>query len=171
MEEDVKVCPECDAEYYAHIDECRGCGVPLVFPGEAAEQKVRAVDDSPLVCIEEGTPERLNELSGALLAAGIEGQILRADAGGGCGGGGVGLYVPQSIAREAVNAIDDYWLKKHPELKEMEERMSQGICPACGAQLAMTTTAGSIRECPDCGLNFEPGHGGDDCGPSSCSGC
>ncbi len=171
MEEDVKVCPECDGEYYAHITECRGCGVPLVFPGEAAAKKITANDDSPLVCIEEGSQERLNELSGALLAVGIEPKILRADAGGSCGGGGVGLYVPQSVARDATSALDDYWLNKHPELKEMEERMSQGICPACGAKLAISTTAGVVKNCHDCGLNFTPGHGDDDCDSGSCSTC
>jgi len=170
MEEDVKVCPECDAEYYAHVSECRGCGVGLVFPGELAAKKVTSDDESPLVCIEEGTQERLNELSGALLAVGIEPKILRADAGGGCGGGGIGLFVPQSVARRAVDALDDYWLKKHPELKEMEERMLQGICPACGAHLA-TATTGIVKECPDCGLNFDSGHGDDDCGSGSCSTC
>lgn len=171
MDQDVKICPECGAEYFAHVDECRGCGVLLVFPGQETKKTYTSQDDSPLVCIEEGTPDRLQELAGALRAVGIEPQVLRAGAGSSCSGGGVGLFVPQVVAKEAVKALDEYWLKKHPELKEMEERLNAGQCPACGATIAVSTS-GFVSECPDCGLNLggPPGSGGD-CNTGGCGTC
>ena len=172
MDEDVKICPECGAEYFSHVEECKGCEVRLVWPGEVKErraEKAAAAADSPLVCVEEGTADRLAELAGALRAAGIEPQILRAHGGKSCSSGsGLGLFVPQALAKEAVAAMDEYWLNLHPELKEMEERLGAGLCPACGAKLTMTTR-GVITECQDCGLNLggPPGSGsggGDGCG-------
>lgn len=171
MDHDVKICPECGAEYYAHVDMCRGCDVALVFPGQAPQKRAADAGDSPLVCIEESSPERLGELIGALMAVGIEGKVLKMTAKGGCGGGGTGLFVPEALAKEAVTAIDEYWLNKHPELKEMEDMLNSGQCPACGADIKVTTS-GFVQECPDCGLNLGGPAGGDcDTGSGGCSTC
>lgn len=159
MDEDVKVCPECDAEYFSHVDECRGCGVRLVWPGEEAPKVAKGAGDSPLVCIEEGDQTRLGELAGVLRGAGIETQILGTSQGKSCSGG-IGLFVPQDHAKLAVETIDSYWLNKHPELKEMEQMLNSGTCPACGAKLGTNTTVEFSGTCPDCGLNLGGGGGG-----------
>lgn len=167
MSEEVKICPECGAEYFAHVSECRACEVPLISPGDNISKRPAVSPGGELVCIEEGDYDRVTELARGLNRSGVECKVLNIARGGGssCSGGGFGIFVQQSIAREAVKTVEDLWQKLHPELRQTEERLDAGLCPACGSGLN-----GSMNECPDCGLYL--GGGGDNCGgcgPSHCS--
>lgn len=171
MHEDVKLCPECGAEYFAHVNECRGCGVELKHPEEIEKQGFvpESNPDAQLVCIDMGSYHKEAELAGVLKGLGVEeAQVLKAGSGGGCSSDGYGLFVPQDVAEKSARAVEEYWLKLHPEIKEAEDQMAEGRCPACGAE------CGSYTECPECGLFLgssdggPPGGGtpeGGDCGP------
>ncbi|MFQ5737095.1 MAG: hypothetical protein ACE5GY_09590 [Thermodesulfobacteriota bacterium] len=166
MNEQVKICPACSAEYYAHITECRSCEMALVTPEEFSRARAPQQGEGALVCIEEGDYERITGLVHALGSLGIEAQVLKAP-GGGCGGG-FGIFVHQSIARTAVQKVEELWHKLYPEIKEAEARMESGLCPACGSKFHPSDV-----ECPDCGLflggDGGGGHGG--CSPGGHSGC
>lgn len=163
MDDDVKICPECGAEYFAHVEMCGGCDVALVRPGEQVE-RVRP-DDGQLVSILQGPQDRIQEYSRVIAAQGMECHVLN-PGGSGCSPA-YGLFVNQHDAEDAVRAIEQYTLDMHPELLETDAKLRSGLCPACGASLSNWTTSG---ECPDCGLNLEPGGGdcGTGCGPGSC---
>ncbi len=166
MDEQVKICPNCSAEYYAHITECRACEVALVTPEEFSRAKAPRKAEGALVCIEEGDYDRITGLARALGSLGIEAQVLMPP-GGGCGGG-FGIFVQQSIAREAARKVEELWHRLYPEIKDAEARLDSGLCPACGSKFSP-----SDAECPDCGLflggggDCSGGHSG--CGPGGCS--
>lgn len=171
MEERFKICPECGAEYFPHISECGGCAVKLIYPEEKdAWKKDLPKGEGTLVCIEEGTIERVTEFARALRAEGISSEVLKAVAGKSCStGGDYGLFVEQNVARHAAQAIDEYIDRLYPELRQAEERMESGLCPACGSPVKQTD-----QECPDCGLYLGGGYGGgaDSCGGGTCGpGC
>lgn len=154
MDAQVKLCPECGAEYYAHITECGNCEVALVFPeeiekGTAPTPKAKAEGD--LVPIMQGELQKMKEIAYGLKAMKIECQILNAGGvGSSCSsGGGYAIFVHQTIARDAAKAADEVYRNLHPELDELDERYRQGQCPACGAD---ARNAPGI--CPDCGLNL-----------------
>lgn len=160
MDEQIKICPECGAEYYAHIKSCKGCEVDLIFPHEkAAYKKNLPKAEGELVCIEEGPYDRVSEISRELKKEGIEAQVLNAGAGKSCSSSSFGLFVPMSIARETVRTIEEIYNRLYPELRQAEQRLQAGQCPACGAGLSA-----SSDECPDCGLYLGGGAGPDDCG-------
>lgn len=163
--EDTKVCPDCGAEYFSYVKECNRCAVELVSSslmrgGEPAPRHKHPSEG--LVCIEEGSYERANELAWQLREKGFDATVLRAPAGS-CGGG-FGVYVEQAIARDAAGYRNHLINQLNAGLDEAEEKLRQGICPACGAALM-----GSSEECPDCGLFIGVK---EDCeGDGSCGGC
>ncbi len=152
MDAQVKLCPECGAEYFAHITECGNCEVALVFPEElkkGSAPKPRGEGD--LVPIMQGELQRMKEIAHGLKAKEIECQVLNAGGGGSScsSGSGYAVFVHQATVREAVKAADEVYRKLHPELDEMDERYRQGQCPACGAD-----ARNAPGVCPDCGLNL-----------------
>ncbi|GMR05118.1 MAG: hypothetical protein BMS9Abin23_1055 [Thermodesulfobacteriota bacterium] len=161
MDEDVKVCPGCDAEFFAHVEECNKCAIPLVFPGEETQvAQTDANDGSTLVLMESGEAVRLKWLGGELKKAGIISSVLNMGDGPSCSDG-FGLFVEEVHAPAAAKKMEEILHKKHPELKEMEENMSSGKCPACG-----TDSSYSVTVCTGCGLNLS---GGDPtCGTGGC---
>jgi ribosomal protein L40E len=163
MDEDVLICPECGAEYYAHVKTCKGCGVALVRPGRAGEAPSAS---GSLVCIEAGGYDRVSDMARSLKGAGFECGVLKTGGKSSCATGGeYGLFVDSAVASKAAMAIEDLWLKLHPEMKQTESRLLDGLCPACGARLQ-----GAPSECPDCGLNLGGGGGGHGHG-DGCGGC
>ncbi|MEK7773247.1 MAG: hypothetical protein AAB307_02780, partial [Deltaproteobacteria bacterium] len=163
MDEDIKICPECGAEYFPHITVCAGCEVPLIRPGEEAKRELPELQGSS-VCIEEGDIHRVNDLARGLKSAGIEYEIMKMGTGKACSSsGGFGIFVDSALARAAVQAIDEFLHSTYPELKDAQDRMDAGLCPACGADLRGSTSG----ECPDCGLNLGDGSPGED----TCGGC
>lgn len=164
--EQTKICPDCGAEFYAYVKECSRCMSELVPAEEirgSSKANAKKHPSDGLVCIEDGSYERANELAWQLREKGFDATVLRAPAAS-CKGG-FGVFVDQSIARPAALYRDALVKKLNGGLEEAEAKLRAGICPACGAALM-----GSSEECPDCGLFV--GSTGDDCeGDGSCGGC
>ncbi len=173
MEEDVRICPECGAEYFPHVTACRSCEAALVSPAELEKMKESPAPMGPLdpddglACLEEGTLERITEIHASLTRHGIDSRVLKMPSPDkGCSdNGGYGVFIPRSFARMAVEAVRQEMLKLYPEVRQSEERLEAGLCPACGAELQ-----GSPRECPDCGLSLTGECGDDDSCGGGCGG-
>ncbi len=150
MDDQVKLCPECAAEYFAHITECGNCEVPLVSPEELKKKPAHKAQGE-LIPIMQGELQKMKEIAYGLKSREIECQVLNAGGvGSSCSpGGGYAVFVHMAIAREAVKAADEVYRKLHPELDDMDERYRQGQCPACGAD-----ARNAPGVCPDCGLNL-----------------
>lgn len=161
--EDTKMCPDCGAEYFAYVKECSRCMVELVASSEITGGAPRKKHPSEgLVCIEDGSYERANELAWQLREKGFDATVLRAPYAS-CGGG-FGVFVEQDIARDAARYRDELIKQATAGLDEAEAKLKAGLCPACGAALM-----GSSEECPDCGLFVGAK---EDCeGDGSCGGC
>lgn len=148
--DEIKVCPRCDAEYYAHVEVCAKCEVALVAPAEAAKAKAALPDAAggELVCVMEGKLDRVTELARGLVKDGFDARPLRIPGSGGCSTDeGFGIFVDRSQAAVAVRRIEELWHSLYPEMRAAQERMDAGLCPACGARLSTDNPA-----CPDCGL-------------------
>ncbi len=150
MDDQVKLCPECGAEYFAHITECGNCEVALVFPEELAKRPAPKAEGD-LIPIMQGQLQKMKQVAYGLKSIDIECKVLNA---GGVGkscssDGGYAVFVHKAMAREAVKAADEIYRKLHPELDEIDERYRQGQCPACGAD-----ARNAPGVCQDCGLNL-----------------
>src|SRR3972149_9411862 len=123
--EETKVCPDCGAEYFAHVRECSRCMVDLIPSSEmrgGAPAKKKHPSDG-LVCIEDGTYERANELAWQLREKGFDATVLRAPAAS-CGGG-FGVFVEQSIARDAALCRDALLKRLHGGRGDAGEKLRQ----------------------------------------------
>ena len=49
----------------------------------------------------------------------------------------------------AHERIEEYCMEIHPEIKDSQELISQGKCPACGCSVGA-----DAADCPDCGLTL-----------------
>ncbi len=153
MDDSTKQCPECGAEYYAHIEECGSCHVKLLSSEDIAEGRIDTSSPSSLICIMEGPIDRLKEIAHGLDIAGFESRILNAksdsgdDCSSGCCSDTFGIYLSQSAAEKARIVARDIQNRMYPEIADMEEQISQGNCPACGHNIEF-----ALAECPDCGL-------------------
>ncbi len=172
MTTDIKICPRCDAEFFAHISECNGCDVPLINPGEVpvtgagVPTAPAAREDNLLVTIEQGDIAKIAELHNVLNSREIPSELINATAVASSCNGGFMLQVPGYLKETAIAAINEHWHKLHPELKDGVKREASGECPACGFTLETASP-----ECPDCGLNL--GGPDDNCSEpsSSCGPC
>ncbi len=150
MDENVKVCPGCGSEFFAHIERCGRCDLPLAFPGEESQVEARADDDEgSLVLLDGGDLADMKWLCGRLQKAGFSPQVLNLSGGGCCSSEGYGLFVEEPFAITAMNKLEEIRLKASPELEEMNEQISAGKCPACGANISF-----SLQTCPGCGLSI-----------------
>jgi ribosomal protein L40E len=166
MHEDVKICPECGAEYFAHVEKCNDCGVRLLHPEEKAKMEEEAGAEEPVsegadeqfLCVEEGGLSRVTELAKALESAGIGSEVVRGEGPGkSCSmRGKFSLLVPKPLVDRALKAIEDYWHRLHPEVKQAKDRLGKGVCPCCGSEVA------GLPVCPDCGLVLEGPPGDED---------
>jgi len=173
MYEGVKICPECDAEFFAHAEECNACGVRLISP-EQKERLRRNLLSSRLsvlladqladhrkeefVCINEGDITTLHELSKVLQGSGIACEVVSRDITNRCPGGGFSLLVPKLQKDAALKIMEEYWERVHPELKLARAREDEGACPGCG-----TMVKDNPSVCPGCGLNLAGGTDDDRC--------
>ncbi|MDH4099434.1 MAG: zinc ribbon domain-containing protein [Nitrospirota bacterium] len=145
---DIKVCPECGVEYYAHIANCADCGIPLRFPEEIQGNARKTYAADEWVEIRQDAQGWVRELSEMLSGHGVPSRVKLAD---GCKPGGCGsqyrLLVPRDAAHDALAMINDYFVEMHPEAGQSDEWALEGKCPACGHPVDADAT-----ECPDCGL-------------------
>ncbi len=100
------------------------------------------------VVIKEDLQDWIKELSHMLQEKGIPSRISLTP---GCSAGKCGstylLLVTQEKVQIALDTIEEYYMVLHPEIRESQEWVAQGRCPACGHH-----TGADARECPDCGL-------------------
>ena len=151
----IKICPECQTEYYPHIERCADCDAILLSPEEnnvVKTEKAQPRDnglENP-VAVREGSLQWLDELFKVLIDSGIP-CVVNDEAG--CNQGGCGpkyrLLVASQNAAMANERIEEYCMEMHPEIKASNELISQGKCPACSRQVGPDTV-----ECPDCGLTL-----------------
>ncbi len=151
--ENVKICPKCESEYYAHISLCADRGILLIMPEEVEKERKKKPDipashHDELVTIREEGRESVRELSDLLLRKGLFSKIVLAP---GCSTGKCGcrylLLTTKGNALAAHNCIEEFHTQKYPEIKASQDWESQGRCPACGYSIRADT-----KECPDCGL-------------------
>ncbi|MBI5888920.1 MAG: hypothetical protein HZB82_09485 [Deltaproteobacteria bacterium] len=166
MSDDVKICPECGAEFFAHATNCNKCEVALILPGQEPPKKIIPQGEGEFVAIMTGPCDRLRELSTELDFIGIENKVLNTGGASCAANEGYGLFVPASLANISLQAIEDFKIRIYPELRQAEERFLNGQCPACGADISSNPV-----ECPDCGLNLSGGGGGGGCSDDSCGSC
>jgi peptidyl-tRNA hydrolase len=148
-----KICPDCEAEYFPHIEKCADCGAVLLFPEEykkAQEEKKRLMEKAieNEVAVREGDLNWMDELYAVLIDAGIP-CTVRSDAGctKSCCGDKCRLVVAPEDFGRAQERIEKYFMEMHPEIRASNELVSEGKCPACGSPVDP-----GGRECPDCGL-------------------
>ena len=100
------------------------------------------------VAVKEDMREWIQELSHMLSERGISSHIALAP---GCSAGTCGctfiLLVAKKDVQAALGGIEEYYMLLHPEIRESQEWVDQGRCPACGHHVSA-----DARECSDCGL-------------------
>lgn len=166
MSDDVKICPECGAEFFAHAEACNKCEVALILPGQEPPERKLPQAEGGLIAIMTGPSDRLREFSTELEFIGIENKVLNTNGASCATKDGYSLFVPASLANISLQAIEDFKIRIYPELRQAEERFLSGQCPACGADVSSNPA-----ECPDCGLNLSSGGCSDDsCNSGNCGG-
>ncbi len=100
------------------------------------------------VVIKEDMTDWIQELSNMLSEKDIASRIALAP---GCSAGTCGcrylLLVTQNDVQAALDNIEEHYMLLHPEIRESQEWVDQGKCPACGHHVG-----DDAKECPDCGL-------------------
>ena len=152
---ELKICPDCSGEYYAHIDTCVDCGTTLLTfeEHEKRQEKRRQCREKALedpVAVRGGALKWIDELYNMLIGSDIPCKVYTEEAcGKGCSGPTCHLLVSRQDGERASGRIEEYCSEIHPELRIAQELISQGKCPACG-----TPVDTSAVECPDCGLTL-----------------
>lgn len=152
---EVKVCPDCATEYFAHIKACADCGTPLLLPEEirkAQEEKdwCRKRELQDRVPVRDGDLQWMQELQSVLIESGIPCSVSTGDGcNNRCSGGKHYLLVSSPDLKRARDRIDQYYAEIHPEIQASQEMVRQGRCPACGSPVVPDAV-----ECSDCGLTL-----------------
>ncbi|MDH3972977.1 MAG: hypothetical protein OEV42_01740 [Deltaproteobacteria bacterium] len=147
-----RLCPQCGAEYFSHVDSCADCHVPLkdfLEIEKENEEKERFYQESggEIVPVKEGNGPWLKELRRVLLDKGIESCISLAP---GCKPGNCSstslLFIAKNDLESAEKCLNEYYLSTHPESNDVNP-VEEENCPACGYHAPE-----GVKECPDCGL-------------------
>jgi hypothetical protein len=150
----IKVCPDCNTEYYAHIENCADCGALLLHPDEfekAEQQRRRCMDEllqNPVI-VKEGDLKWIDELYHLLIDSKIPCTVNLDGCNKGCCGDRYRLLVSSGDAERAGKLIEDYYAETDPEFRAARDNISQGRCPACSHPVGSDAV-----ECPDCGLTL-----------------
>jgi len=149
----IKICPECNTEFFQHVQNCTDCGASLVLPeenrkiqDEREKCKDKLLDNA--VPIKEGDLDWIDELYNMLLDASVT-CVIKANLGCGCSGHPYSLLVSTEDAERANDLIEEHYAKVHPEIEASNELVNQGKCPACGSPVGPNDP-----ECRDCGLTL-----------------
>jgi hypothetical protein len=151
----IKICPDCACEYYAHIECCADCGAVLLTQEElkmAEEEKKQTLEKAleNQVVVREGEFKWMRELSAVLIDSGIPCMIDgNAGCNKGCSGSAHQLMVSSQDVEKAHERIEAYFTEIHPEIQTSNEMVKQGKCPACSAHAGPDAV-----ECPECGLTL-----------------
>ncbi len=151
----IKICPDCETEYFPHIENCADCGAVLLLPEEnkKVQEEKRQLKDKALenqVVVREGDKKWIEELYQVLIDSDIP-CLITADAGcnKGCRADTRRLLVSSQDVEKANELIEEYYSEVHPEVQASKVMVSQGKCPACGSPVGSDSV-----ECPDCGLTL-----------------
>jgi predicted amidophosphoribosyltransferase len=152
-----KICPECRVEYLHTALECSDCHVALVAPGELPAREERLADLRALTPIRVESGGWISRLAARLEEKRIPHRVEAAEARPGRHSGAQYALFVRAEDAEAARAVDSEILRQElPELSELPDAtqapVSDDACPACGSAVSA-----DAAECPDCGLNFEPG--------------
>jgi uncharacterized OB-fold protein len=147
----IKLCPECGAEYFASITECADCEVVLMTLEQIKHAGLveTSLSDASAseVIIREGEKEWIQELHHVLLDSGISCRISLPDCTAEACGTTHHLLASEEDAAAATVRIENYYREIHPEISASETLAAEGKCPACGHHAGH-----DAKECPDCGL-------------------
>lgn len=148
-----KICPDCEAEYFPHIEKCADCGaVLLLFEDHIKAQEERKRIDEKIVentvVVRDGDLDWMSELRAVLIDFGIP-CTIHFDTGckKGCCGDKCRLMVSSEDLERARERIEEYYMEVSPELRASNDLLKRGKCPACGSPVGS-----GERECRDCGL-------------------
>ena len=147
---DVNLCPQCGAEYFAHITDCAECKVPLQRPEDLERERADFISEvgEDAVALTEGKMAELKDMRRVLDKEGIKAFINFAS---GCKPGGCNstsiLFVAKGNAEAAVSFLQKHFVPDNPEDSDHEEDITEDQCPACGFHAGVDAI-----ECPDCGL-------------------
>lgn len=149
----IKICPECNTEFFQHVQNCTDCGAALLLPEEnrKLQEERRQCSDKMLdnaVPVKEGDLDWIDELYNMLLDAKVP-CVMKANIGCGCSGKPYSLLVSKEDAEKAVELIEEHYAYVHPEIKASNKLADQGKCPACGSFVSPDDI-----ECRDCGLTL-----------------
>ena len=149
----IKICPECNTEFFQHVQNCTDCGAVLLLPEEnrkLQEERKQCKDKmiKNAVAVKEGDLDWIDELYNMLLDASIP-CVIKANIGCGCSGQPYALLVSEEDAENAARLIEEHYAKVHPEIEASNELVNQGKCPACGSDVGPNDP-----ECRDCGLTL-----------------
>lgn len=156
MDDAVKLCPECDAEYHPGIAVCADCGVPLVLKTAVRDAQQPLPFSDELVAVQTETLPWIKQLADRLAKAGIRCHVQ-----------------PAHVVKAPHLDRADYYhtLYVRPQHLGIAQRLDQSLhadasqdntwtagasppdastCPACGSPFM---NAQGI--CADCGLHVD----------------
>lgn len=149
-----KLCPQCGAEYFFHIEVCADCSVPLQDFHEIEKEekeKARFFEEAggEIVPVREGSVSWLKEMRRVLLDNGIKSYISLSP---GCKPGNCQstslLFIAKKDLVNSEKHLQEYYLATHPE-SAVPDNENEDSCPACGHDAPQ-----GVKECPDCGLTL-----------------
>ena len=151
----IKICPDCNAEFFHHVQNCTDCGAALLLPEENRKlqeerEQCREKMIENAVPVKEGDLDWIDELYNMLLDSSVP-CVIHSNTGcnKGCSGHPYALLVSEKDAEKANDLIEKHYAKVHPEIEASNEMASQGKCPACGSPVGPNDP-----ECRDCGLTL-----------------
>lgn len=149
----IKICPECNTEFFQHVQNCTDCGAALVLPEENqkiqdARNKCKEDMLDNAIPVKEGDLDWINELYNMLLDASVP-CVIKANIGCGCSGHPYSLLVSADVSERANELIEEHYAHVHPEIEASNELVNQGKCPACESPVGPND-----QECRDCGLTL-----------------
>jgi len=151
MPDNVKICPECGAEYDPRGDVCADCGIVLVFKTHAIDPRDELPESDDLVCIRTDLMNSIDAMRKLLGRKGVATRVeLHEKSPVGVHRNTYGLLVRPDDVERAKEIYRADWLGGAPEQArtfEYAEQELSGVCPACDTRIP----EGRV-ECPECGL-------------------